>query len=462
MLYTHASIITVNKARHVILDGAILVKDGSTTIDDIGKTAALAAKYPDEPVTDLTGHIVMPGLISLHVHLAQSLIRSAADDLELISWLCDRVWPMQGNFSEQDGYVAAQLTIAEMLKSGTTCFVEALFAERYGFDGAVQAVVESGIRGCLGKVVMDQPRYATQSGISMHEGLIEDESSLDKVLECHAKHDGAGDGRVEVWFGARTPGGVSEELYVKMSKIARERNIGITMHCAEIKADREFFKSKGHTPMSYCQQYGLLGPRTVLAHMVHLDDNDIDILSKTEASIAHCPTSNAKLGSGIARVKECLEAGVTVGIGCDGCPCNNVMDMLQEMKLASLLPKAIHYTPDLVPAETVIEMATIQGARAIGHEDTLGSLEIGKKADFISINLSDKLYGVPTRDPCSAVVYIATGNDVETVVVNGKVVVKNKVLLTMNEKEIVKNGHLHGEQVRERTGIPMGGRWEKV
>lgn len=444
------------------MGGAILVKEGSTTIDDIGKTDTLVAKYPEEQITDLSGQIIMPGLISLHVHLAQSLVRSAADDLELISWLCDRVWPMQGNFTEADGYAAAQLTIAEMLKSGTTCFVEALFAERYGFEGAVKACVDSGIRGCIGKVVMDQPRYATQSGISMHEGLIEDESSLDKVLECYEKFNGAGDGRVEVWFGARTPGGVSEELYTRMTKIARERNIGVTMHCAEIKADRTFFASKGETPMTYCQKYGLLGPRTVLAHMVHLDDNDIEILSKTQASIAHCPTSNAKLGSGICRVKECLEAGVTVGIGCDGCPCNNVMDMLQEMKLASLLPKAIHYTPDLVPAETIIEMATIHGARAIGHEDTLGSLEIGKKADFITINIANKPYGVPRRDPCSAVVYIATGADVDNVIINGKVIIKDKVLLTMNEAEVVEQGHIHGEEVRKRTGIPDGGRWKKI
>lgn len=462
MLYTHATIITVNKDREIIEDGAIYVKEGSSTIDDIGKTETLKEKYPEEPTTDFTGHIVMPGLISLHVHLAQSLLRSAADDLELISWLCDRVWPMQGHFTEEDGYVASQLTIAEMLKSGTTCFVEALFAERYGFEGAVRAVVESGIRGCIGKVVMDQPRYATQSGISMEPGLIEDETSLDNALKCYEKFDGAGNGRVEVWFGARTPGGVTEGLYRKMSKIAREKNIGITMHCAEIKADREFFASKGHTPMTYCKENGLLGPRTVLAHMVHLDDNDIKILSETEASIAHCPTSNAKLGSGIARVKEYLEANLTVGIGCDGCPCNNVMDMLQEMKLASLLPKAIHYTPDIVPAETIIEMATIQGAKAIGHEKTLGSLEIGKKADFISINLSDKIYGVPHRDPCSAVVYIATGNDVENVIVDGKQLIKNGELLTMDIKDIIKKAQVHGEAVRERANIPLGGRWKKV
>lgn len=457
MLYVNATIITVNEKKQIIEKGAICVKN--SVIADIGKTRDLVTRYPDEEQMNLEGHIVMPGLISLHVHLAQSLLRTCADDLPLIEWLCDRVWCMQGCFSEEDGYVASKLTIAEMLKSGTTTFVEALFAERYGFEGAVRAVVESGIRGCIGKVVMDQPRYATQDGISMHEGLIEDERSLANAIKCHEKYNLAGDGRVEVWFGARTPGGVSEELYRAMVKEAREKDIGITMHCAEVRADREFFASKGHTPMTYCKDLGLLAPRTVLAHMVHLDDNDIEILSKTGASVAHCPTSNAKLGSGICRVKELLEADVPVGIGCDGCPCNNVMDELQEMKLASLLPKAVHGDPSLVPAERIIEMATIIGAKAIGKEKEIGSLEVGKKADFISINLSDKLYAQPMRDPVSMVVYIATGSDVETVVVNGKVVVKDGELLTLDEQEIIKEANIHGEEVRKRAKIEAKPRW---
>lgn len=457
MLYTHATIITVNENRDIIKDGAILIEEDK--ISDIGKTETLIERYPQEPKTSLQGHIVMPGLISLHIHLAQSLLRTAADDLPLIDWLCDRVWPMQGNFTEEDGYVASKLTISEMLKSGTTTFVEALFAERYGFEGAVKAVEESGIRGCLGKVVMDQPRYATQDGISMHSGLVEDETSLAKAEECFDKYHGNGDGRVEVWFGARTPGGVSEDLYRNMVSRAKAKNIGITMHCAEVKADTDFFASKGHTAMSYCQDLGLLGPRTVLAHMVHLNDKDIEIVKGTGTSVAHCPSSNSKLGSGIARVKELLEAEVPVGIGCDGCPCNNVMDQLQEMKLASLLPKAVHLDPALVPAEKIIEMATIIGAKALGKEKEIGSLEVGKKADFISINLSDKIYAQPARDPASMVVYIATGNDVENVVVNGKVIVENNVLKTLDEKQVIKDANVHGEQVRERANCPGGTRW---
>lgn len=460
MLFVNCTIITVNPNRDIIKDGTIAV--AGDTIVAVGKTLDLVKKYSKDEQIDLQGQIVMPGLISLHVHLAQSLLRTAADDLPLIEWLCDRVWCMQGCFTEEDGYVASKLTIAEMLKSGTTTFVESLFAERYGFGGAVKAVVESGIRGCLGKVVMDQPRYATQEGVSMHPGLIEDERSLDNAVKCHEKYHGHGNGRVEVWFGARTPGGVSEELYRKMIFVARKNDIGITMHCAEVKADREFFASKGHTPMTYCQDLGLLAPRTVLAHMVHLDDNDIDILAGTGASVGHCPTSNAKLGSGVCRVKELLEKDVPVGIGCDGCPCNNTMDLLQEMKMASLMPKAIHGDPSLVPAEKVVEMATIIGARALGKDHEIGSIEVGKKADFISINLNDKLYAQPMRDPVLMVVYIATGNDVDTVVVDGKIVVRQGKLLTIDETELIIQANVHGEAVRKRAGIDSGSRWPTI
>ena len=449
MIYVNANIITVNEKFDVIENGAIAVKEDR--IVAIGPVDQVVLDFPEEAQCDLKGQIVMPGLISLHVHLAQSLLRTAADDLALIEWLCDRIWRMQGCFTEEDGYVASRLTIAEMLKSGTTTFVESLFAERYGFEGAVKAVTESGIRGCLGKVVMDQPRYATQEGITMHPGLVEDERSLSNAVNCFNKYNGTGDGRVEVWFGARTPGGVSEELYREMVKIARENDIGVTMHCAEVKADREFFASKGHSPMSYCKDLGLLAPRTVLAHMVHLDDTDIAILKDTGASVAHCPTSNAKLGSGIARVKELLEADIPVGLGCDGCPCNNVMDLLQEMKLASILPKALHGDPLLVPAKKVIQMSTIIAAKALGKDHEIGSLEVGKKADFITINLTDKLYAQPMRDPVSMVVYIATGADVDTVVINGKVVVKERSLLTMDEKEIIKDANIHGDEVRKRA-----------
>ena len=206
MLYTEATILTINEKREIIQDGAILVE--GNLIADIGPTKILRKKYPSEREINLQGRIIIPGLINAHMHTAQTLIRGTADDLELVSWLCERIWPLQGNFTPEDGYAAARLSIAEMLKSGTTCFLESMFADRYGFDGLCKAVAESGIRGCLGKIVMDVGTYASDPKWAMHPGLVENrETSLLGAVDMHEKWDGKADGRIKVWFGARTPGG---------------------------------------------------------------------------------------------------------------------------------------------------------------------------------------------------------------------------------------------------------------
>ncbi|KAL5337187.1 hypothetical protein BJX70DRAFT_389398 [Aspergillus crustosus] len=451
MLYTHATIITVDPSRRIILDGALRTENN--LIAAIGKTTALKSQFPHDDEYDLTGRIVIPGLISTHMHTAQTLLRGTADDLELVSWLCERIWVLQGNFSRGDGYAAARLSIGEMLKSGTTCFLESMFADRYGFDGLCQAVEESGIRGCLGKIVMDIATYAKDEAWAMHPGLVEDrETSLLGTLKMWEKWNGKADDRIRVWFGARTPGGVSDALYREMTALSREKNIPITMHCAEVKADRVFFESVGHTPMTYCSSVGLLSPSTVLVHMVHLDDTDITLLAESGTHVAHCPTSNAKLASGICRVPDLQTAGVNVGIGTDGAPCNNTCDLLQEMKLAAIIHKSVSYDPTAVPAESVLEMATINGAKALGLEESIGSLEVGKKADFVAIDARG-INMQPWFNPVSAVVYTATGRDVDVVVVDGKMVVERGVLLSMDEGEIVREAQRASKEVVERAGL---------
>ncbi|GFF27417.1 uncharacterized protein C1F8.04c [Aspergillus udagawae] len=451
MLYTHATIITVDPSRRIIEDGAIYVADD--LIADLGKTDTLRAKYSTEEEYDLSGRIVIPGLISTHMHTAQTLLRGTADDLELVSWLCERIWVLQGNFTAEDGYAAARLSIGEMLKSGTTCFLESMFADRYGFDGLCRAVEESGIRGCLGKIVMDIARYAQDDAWAMHPGLVEDrQTSLLGTLKMWEKWNGKANDRIRVWFGARTPGGVSDSLYREMTALSRQKNIPITMHCAEVRADRDFFASVKHTPMSYCASVGLLSPSTVLVHMVHLDDADIATLAASGTHVAHCPTSNAKLASGICRVPDLQQAGVNIGLGTDGAPCNNTCDLLQEMKLAGIIHKSVSYDPTAVPAETVLEMATINGARALGLDDRIGSLEVGKKADFVAID-ARRIHLQPWFNPVSAVVYTATGRDVDVVVVDGQMLVRNGELLTMDEAEIVREAQQHSREVVARAGL---------
>jgi cytosine/adenosine deaminase-related metal-dependent hydrolase len=249
---------------------------------------------------------------------------------------------------------------------------------------------------------------------------------------------------------------VSDDLYKEMTEISRTKNISITMHCAEVAADRAFFSSQDHTPMSYCSSVGLLGPSTVLVHMVHLDDSDISTLAQSGTHVAHCPTSNAKLASGIARVPEMLKAGINVGLGTDGAPCNNTNDLLQEMKLAGIIHKAQSMDPTLVPAETVLEMATIRGAKALGLAEEIGSLEVGKKADFVAIDMR-QVHLQPYFSPVSAVVYSVTGRDVELVVVDGKEVVSGGVLLTMDETEVWTQAAKRSQEIASRAGL-----WEKV
>ncbi|ORY03716.1 amidohydrolase [Basidiobolus meristosporus CBS 931.73] len=452
MLFTNATIITMNARREIILNGAIRTE--GNRIADIGKAAELTARYPDEKVVDVEGKLIIPGLVNTHVHLAQSLLRGAADDLELIGWLCERVWVLQGNFTNEDGYAAARLTIAEMLKSGTTTFLEAMLAHRYGFDGIAEACIESGIRACLGGIVMDVGTYATKDSFAMHPGLVEDrETSLLGVLKAHDKWHGSGDDRVHVWFGARTPGGVTPELYREMCSIAKEKDMGITMHCAEVSADMKYCKEKYDlSPVGFAESVGMLGKKTVLVHMVWLEDEDMEKLRESGTHVSHNPTSNCKLASGICKVPELLDNQVNVCLGTDGAPCNNTYDMIREMHLAAILHKARTLDPVIVPAETALEMATINGAKALGLEDEIGSLEIGKKADLVVVDLK-RLNSTPDFNPVSTLVYTATGGQVDIVVVDGKIVVEGGELKTMDEAEVITEANKHAREVAERAGL---------
>ncbi len=421
MIFTNATIITMNAYREIIHNGAIAIRDNR--IIAVDRASVIQERFADDDMIDVKGKVIIPGLIDTHVHLAQALIRGCADDMSLIQWLCDRVWVLQGSFTHEDAYVSARLCIAEMLRSGTTTFLEAMLAHRYGFDGIAQAVEESGIRACLGGIVMDTASYASER-LVMHPGMIESrETSLFGVLAAHDKWHGKANDRIHVWFGARTPGGVSAELYREMSDYARQRNMHITMHLGEVEADRTFVSNEYHLSLiDFAESVGLLGPQSVLVHMVWLTQEEI-----------------AKIGG----------------------PSNNDYDMIREMKLAAILHKAVTLDPLIMPAETVLEMATINGARALGLEREIGSLEVGKKADLVVVNF-DHLHLTPSPNPVSTLVYAATGGDVDTVVVDGRVVVEHGKLLTMNEDQVIAQARKHAPEVYRRAGIDARPRWPVI
>lgn len=460
MIFEHATIITMDPKRRIITDGAIAV--AGDRIVAVGKTDEIAKDYLQEERYDCRGRIIIPGLIDGHVHLAQALIRGCADDLSLISWLADRVWPLQGNFDEEDGRTSAELCILEMLKSGTTAFVETLIVERYGFDGIAEVVQRSGIRGVLAKSVMDIPTYAAEKSI-MYEGMREDrDRSLQQALSMHEKWDGSAHGRIRVWFGPRPLGGSTPELLMEISRLARERSMGVAIHFVEIREDVDYIRREfGVSPVELLEQLGLLGSHVLLIHAVWLGDEEIAKIAETGTHVVHNPSSNMKLASGFAKVPQMLEAGIKVSLGCDGGPSNNTYDMFREMKLAALIHKGYTLDPTVVPAEIVLEMATINGAIVMGMEKEIGSLEVGKKADLVVIDM-DKPHLTPSPNPVSTVVYCASGSDVELVMVNGDIVVRDGRVLTLDDETVLRTARERAEKLYVRAGIQIKSQWPEV
>lgn len=460
MIFENATIITMNPKREIITQGSVVV-DG-TDIIGVGKANEISDRYPEKRKIDCNGNVIMPGLIDTHVHTAQAMIRGCADDLGLIDWLVKRVWVLQGNYTEEDGRASAALCALEMIKSGTTSFLECMLAEVYGFDGVAETLIKSGMRAAIAKIVMDLPSYAQAENV-MHPGMVEDgETSVNNTLAAYDKWNGAGNGRIQVWFGPRTPGGVSPELYDWISKLAGERNMGITVHLSEVVEDLEYAKSVGsRTPTEFAQEHGLLGPRSVLAHFVWSDEDDWKIIASTGTHITHNPASNGKTATGIAPIQGMINNGVNVSLGCDGGPSNNSYDLIRDMRLVSYLANLREKDPTVIPAETVLEMSTINGAKAMGIEEQVGSIEVGKKADFIVIDM-DKPHLTPAPDPVSTIVYAAHGSDVDTVVIDGQIVMEGRNVLSLDEGAVVEDARRRYYEVAKRANLKITPRWPVV
>ena len=455
-----ATVITVDQKRRILSDGAVAVQ--GSTIEDIGKTQELKTKYPNYIFMDMKDHIVMPGLINGHVHLTQALIKGCADDVSLIDFLAYRIWRLMGSYSEEEARASAELCLLEMIKSGTTTFVETLLHARYGLNGITEAVVQSGMRGVLAKSVMDIATYASRDNI-MCEGMVEDgDICIRQAVEWKEKSENAGDGRINIWLGPRPVGSTTKEMLQKVSQAARENDMGIAIHFCEVKQDVELMKnSYGQEPGDFAESAGILTDRTLLAHGIWLTGKDMKALQRNKSTVVHCPASNAKLASGFCMVPELLDAGVNVALGTDAATCDNAYDMFDAMRLAAIIHKGRLLDPLVVPAETAIEMATINGAVAIKKDHLTGSLEVGKRADIITIDLNNPRL-VPNTNPVSTVVYSAKGTDVDNVIIDGKIVVQNRKILTMDEQKVTASAKKAIRQVLDRTGIQNKSRWETV
>jgi 5-methylthioadenosine/S-adenosylhomocysteine deaminase len=430
LLIKGATIITVDQ-RNRIFKGDVLIEDGRiVALDSALPSGASLNKCYTLPPDVIYAHnrVLLPGFIQTHVHLCQTLFRGAADDLSLIDWLKKRIWPLEAAHTFESLYASARLGIAELIRGGTTC---ALTMETVNHTEAVfRAVEETGFRAIVGKCMMDK-------GEGVPDRLREDtDSSIRESLALLERWHGRADGRIRYCFAPRFAVSCTRNLLERVACLSRERNVIVHTHASENLQEVQMVEREtGRRNVEYLNEVGLAAPNVVLAHCIHLSDAELEILRASGARVAHCPSSNLKLGSGFARVSEMIERGISVSLGADGAPCNNRLDMFTEMRTAALIQKALG-GPQALPALTVLRMATIGGAKALGLDGEIGSIEVGKRADLILLNL-DRLHTTPQPDLISTIVYAACASDVETVVIDGRVVMRDGHLVTLAEPEVI-------------------------
>lgn len=434
ILIKNGTLVTMD-ASNSIVSGELLFVDGK--IADVGASGRSA-----DLTIDATDCVVIPGFVQTHIHLCQTIFRGAADDLALIDWLKKRVWPMEAAHSPRSIAASARLGIAELIKGGTTC---ALTMETVNHTGEVFKVVEeSGFRATVGKCMMDK---GDEVPAALHEQTAESIAESIALLE---KWHGKADGRVRYCFAPRFAVSCTRQLLEKVAVLALARGVMVHTHASENRTECSMVESEtGMRNIEYLDSLGLTGRHVALAHCVHLSAHEIDTLHTTRTNVIHCPSSNMKLGSGIAPIVALLERGVSVSLGADGAACNNRLDMFTEMRTAALLQKALH-GPEVLTAGRALRLATIDGARAMGLDGEIGSLEVGKRADVAVVRMG-RLHTTPAADVVSALVYGAQANDVDTVIIDGRLVMQDQKLLTLDESEVVAEATSEAKELVKRA-----------
>lgn len=385
--------------------------------DDRIMEVGIIDKEADE-VIDATGKVIMPGLINAHTHIAMSLFRGYSDDLELMEWL-KNVWKVEDKMSAEDVYYASLLSEIEMIKSGTTTFNDHYFFE----DETAKATIKSGMRGMLSRVIINEGNEA--------------QKRIEEAEKLYNDYNNAGEGRIKVVVGIHAPYTCPPKTIESGIALAKKYNIPIHIHYLETKAEIVQIKENySKTVTEYLKDLGLFDSHVILAHGVHVSDDDIKVLRDIRGGIVHNPISNEKLGSGIANTRKLIDSGITVALGTDGQGSTNTLDMFEEIKSAAYLQKVSYEKASAISAEEVLKMATIEGAKVLGLENDIGTLEVGKKADIIIIDLN-KPHLCPVHDLYSTLAYSVNGADIETVIIDGKVVMKDRKVQTLDENEVM-------------------------
>ncbi|GAE24500.1 guanine deaminase [Halalkalibacter wakoensis JCM 9140] len=437
ILIKQAEIVTMN-ANEDIFIGDILIEDDR--IKEIGHN--LSPPSVDK-IIDGTNKTVIPGFVQTHIHLCQTVFRGRADDLELLDWLKKRIWPLEAAHDEESLYYSALLGIGELIQSGTTSIVD--METVHYTNSAFEAIASSGIRALSGKVMMDK-------GEEVPKKLQESTSrSIQESVDLLEKWHNYDDGRIKYAFSPRFVVSCTEPLLQEVAQLSASYGVHVHTHASENRGEIEIVEQEtGMRNIEYLDHIGLANDRLILAHCVWLDENEKLIIKEKGIHVSHCPGSNLKLASGIAEVPRLLDDQISVSLGADGAPCNNNLDMFNEMRLAALIQKPIH-GPAAMNAKTVFKMATIGGAKAVGLENEIGSIEVGKKADLVLLDLNDfHTYPSFDVDPISRIVYSATRADVVTSIINGHIVMENRMMKTIDKHTVLREANFSINRMTKR------------
>jgi 5-methylthioadenosine/S-adenosylhomocysteine deaminase len=432
LLVTGGTVITQNAAHRMLTPGALAI-DG-TDIVDVDTPAAIAAKYQAADTIDARDQIVLPGLINTHSHAPMVMYRGLADDLALMDWLQKYIFPAEAKtVSPELVRVGTRLAAVEMIESGTTAYVDMYYFE----EEIAKATFEAGLRGVLGQTIIQFPVADARTpaeGLARAERFIKEFKDNGLVVPAVAPHALYTNDKASL---------------VASAALARKYGVPVVIHFAEtedeVRIAREQYQM---TPTAYLDSIGVLGPTTIGAHGIWVNDADIAILKRTGTGVAHNPESNMKLASGAAPVTKYLAAGVKLGLGTDGAASNNDLDMFEAMRQASFLAKHSTRDPTAVKAQDALDLATMGGARVVGMDKLLGSLEAGKRADLITVSAGSARQ-TPMYDPVSHLVYASRGDDVRNTIVNGKILMRNRQLKTLDRETVIADAKRLAARVRE-------------
>ncbi len=432
VLITARWVIPVEPRGIVLDDHAVAVANGN--IVAVGPSDELASRFSAKQTLALADHALIPGLVNAHTHAAMSLFRGLADDLPLMEWLEGHIWPAEARVVDasfvRDG---TRLAIAEMLRGGTTCFNDMYFYP----DETAKVCVEAGMRACVGMIVIDFPTvWAKDANDYIAKGTsVHDEFRNEELIETV--------------FAPHAPYTVSDAPLERIRVLADELDVPIHMHVHETRFEVETaVQERGQRPLARLDKLGLLNPRLLAVHATQLEAAEIDRLATTGVHVVHCPESNLKLASGFCPVASLRSAGVNVAVGTDGAASNNDLSMFGEMRTGSLLAKAVDGRAEAIPASVALEMATLGGARALGLDEKIGSLEVGKAADIVAVDLSD-LATQPIYEPISTLVYAASAHQVSDVWVAGRRVLQSGALRTLSAPDLVAQAQSWARRIKD-------------